>query len=78
MSRPMLTLCLCLLAVLAAPAASARVAQARVAKVTTAVATLEQVRLRLDWPDGASVGELQLWAGRVDAPDLGYRFRDLH
>ncbi len=78
MSRPMLTLCLCLLAVLAAPAASARVAQARVARVTTAVATLEQVRLRLDWPDGAAAGELQLWAGRVDAPDLGYRFRDLH
>lgn len=78
MSRPMLTLCLCLLAVLAAPAASARVAQARVAKITTAVATLEQVRLRLDWPDGAAAGELQLWAGRVDAPDLGYRFRDLH
>lgn len=78
MVGPILTACLCLVAALAALPAQARVAQLRAAKVTTAVATLEQVRLRLDWPDGAAAGELQLWAGRVDAQDLGYRFRDLH
>ncbi len=59
-------------------AASARTAQAKVAKLRTAVATLEQVRVRIDWPDGADAGELQVWVGRVDAPDLGYRYRDLH
>lgn len=78
MSRPILLLCLCLGALLAPAWASARVAQLRAERVTTAVGTLAQVRLRLDWPEGAAAGELQLWAGRVDAPDLGYRFRDLH
>lgn len=58
--------------------AQARVAQARIAKVTTAVASLEQVRVKLDWPDGATAGTLDLWAARVDAPDLGYGYRDLH
>ena len=78
MVRPILTACLCLLATLAASPALARVAQLRAAKVATPVATLERVRAQLDWADGAEAGELQLWAGQVDAPDLGYRFRDLH
>ena len=78
MSRLILTLCLSLVAALAAPPVQARVAQLRAAKVVTAVATLEQVRARLDWQDGAEAGELQLWAGKVEAPDLGYRYRDLH
>src|SRR5690606_6397644 len=77
MSRPILAVLLAMLALCCAQA-QARVAQARIARVTTGVATLEQVRLRLDWPAGAEAGELQLWAGRVDAPDLGYRYRDLH
>ncbi len=58
--------------------AQARVAQARIAKVTTPVASLEQVRVRLDWPEGATAGTLDLWAARIDAPDLGYEYRDLH
>ncbi len=78
MSRLILTLCLSLVAALASLPAQARVAQLRVARVVTAVATLEQVRLRLDWQDDAETGELQLWAGRIEAPDLGYRYRDLH
>ena len=56
----------------------ARVAQARIAKVTTPVARLEQVRVKLDWPEGATAGTLDLWAAQVDAQDLGYRYRDLH
>ena len=52
--------------------------QAKIAKVTTPVATLEQVRVRVDWAADAQGGELQLWAGQVEAPDLGYRYRDLH
>lgn len=67
-----------MLLTLAAPAAQARVAQLRVARVATAVVTLERVRVRLDWPEQATSGELQLWAGQVDAPSLGYHFRDLH
>jgi hypothetical protein len=78
MVRPILTACLCLVAALAVLPAQARTAQLRAAKVATPVATLERVRARLDWADGADAGELQLWAGRVEAPDLGYRFRDLH
>ncbi|GHC06219.1 hypothetical protein GCM10010080_20320 [Thermomonas carbonis] len=63
---------------LAAAPVHARSAQVRIAKIGTAVATLEQVRVRLDWPEGATTGELQLWAGTVEAADLGYRYRNLH
>lgn len=60
-----------------APQADARGMHARIARVTTAVATLEGVDVRLDWPRDAAQGELRLSAARVDAPDLGYRFRSL-
>lgn len=78
MSRKIITASLGLLAVLGAGPLQARGMQARIDRVVTPVATLEQVRVRVDWPAGASSGELQLWAGRVHAPDLGYRYRDLH
>jgi hypothetical protein len=78
MSRRIITATLGLLAALGAAQAQARGMQARIDRVVTPVATLQQVRVRVDWPAGASTGELQLWAGRVDAPDLGYRYRDLH
>ena len=78
MSRRIITASLALLASLGAGAGQARGMQARIDRVVTPLATLEQVRVRVDWPEGASTGELQLWAGRVDAPDLGYRYRDLH
>ena len=79
MSRPILPV-QCLLAVLlcTSPLLQARVAQARIAKVGTAVAALEQVRVRLDWPADAETGTLDVWAVRVDAPDVGYAYRDLH
>lgn len=57
--------------------AAARSAQARIAAIRTPVATLEGVHVRLDWPAGSAQGRLHLQAGRVDAPELGYRFRDL-
>ncbi|HEY5781353.1 MAG TPA: hypothetical protein VIT66_05700 [Lysobacter sp.] len=57
--------------------ATARTVQARMARVTTAVAVLEDVRVQLDWPAQASQGLLRVQAVRVDAPELGYRFRDL-
>ncbi len=81
MSRPILPVHLLLAALLCGSLfvpAQARVAQARIAKIATPVASLEQVRVKLDWPDGATAGTLDLWAARVDAPDLGYSYRDLH
>src|SRR3546814_3132179 len=57
--------------------AQARTMTAKIERVTTAVATLEGVEVRLDWPAQATTGELRLRAARVDAPDLGYRFRSL-
>ena len=57
--------------------AQARVADASIARVVTAVATLEGVRVRLAWVPGADSGELSVHAARVDATDLGYRYRDL-
>ncbi len=76
MSRRILPLLPLLLLVLTAPV-TARTLQARIDKVTTAVATLEDVGVRLDWPAQATQGELVLTARSVDAPDLGYRYRDL-
>jgi hypothetical protein len=76
----MLILLLVLACLGATPAHAAdppRVAQARIARITTAVATLHDVRVRLAWAPGADHGELSLRAGRVEAPDLGYRYRDL-
>ncbi|MGO1068326.1 hypothetical protein [Lysobacter sp. CA199] len=35
------------------------------------------MQLRLTWPDGADRGELELRAARIQAPDLGYRYRDV-
>ena len=65
-----------LLAAWALPA-PARTATARIERVVTPVATLQGVRVQLDWPQGTGEGHLRLRAGRLDAPDLGYRFRDL-
>src|SRR5687768_16444148 len=71
------TLLLCLLPLFAPQPAQARTMTANIARVTTAVATLEGVQVRLHWPSQAPRGELLLRAARVDAPDLGYAFRDM-
>lgn len=55
----------------------ARTLSARIASITTPVARLEQVSVRLEWPADAETGQLILSARRVLAPDLGYRFDDL-
>jgi hypothetical protein len=72
---PMFAL-LAVIALVAVPA-QARTLKASIARVTTAVATLDGVQVELDWPAEATSGHLQLRAARVDAADLGYRFRDL-
>jgi hypothetical protein len=71
------TLLLCLLPLFAPQPVQARTMTASIARVTTAVATLQGVQVRLHWPAQAPRGELLLRAARVDAPDLGYAFRDL-
>ena len=58
--------------------AQARTLQAKIAKVSTAVATLEGVSVRLDWPAQATQGDLELHARQIDAVDLGYHYRDVH
>ena len=57
--------------------AQARTLSARIARITTPVASLEQVSVRLEWPADAEAGQLTLSVRRVVAPDLGYRFDDL-
>ena len=60
-----------------AQATQARVLEAKIDKVTTAVATLQGVEVRLEWPANAGQGRLRLTAKQVVAPDLGYRFERL-
>ena len=68
---------LALTAVFWAPAAQARTATADIARIRTGIATMEQVHVRLDWPKQSDRGTLQLRVGKLDAPGLGYAFRDL-
>ncbi|RNF84977.1 hypothetical protein [Montanilutibacter psychrotolerans] len=80
MTRTMLRLLSTLLLPVLLPLAThaqARVVSARIARVSTAVATLDDVRVRLQWHEGATEGVLRLQAARIDAPDLGYRFGDV-
>jgi len=55
----------------------ARGLHARIARITTAVATFEGVDARLDWPADAEVGNLVIRAQKVNAPDLGYHYRNI-
>ncbi|TWI06794.1 hypothetical protein [Aerolutibacter ruishenii] len=66
-----------LLVLLAAGASHARAMSVRIQRVHTPVATLQDVRVRLEWDAAAAQGHLRLQAGRADAPDFGYRFRNL-
>ncbi|MDQ3269158.1 MAG: YdbH domain-containing protein [Pseudomonadota bacterium] len=50
---------------------------ATIERVESAVATLERVSVQLSWPADAPHGRLRLRAGRLDAPELGYGFRDI-
>lgn len=64
---------------LACPAlAQTRVLEARIDRIDSPVAVLSRVSARLEWPEGGRQGELQITAGRVEAGELGYAFRDLH
>ncbi len=56
---------------------SARTLQARIGRVTTAVAVMQDVHVHLDWPATATQGDLLLTAASLDAPDLGYHYRNV-
>ena len=73
--RILLSLVLC--ALFWPHAAQARTATAEIARIRTGLATLEQVNVRLDWSKTADSGTLKLRVGKLDAPGLGYAFRNL-
>ncbi|PJK05941.1 hypothetical protein CO609_03165 [Lysobacteraceae bacterium NML91-0268] len=58
--------------------ASARVLSMKAARVSTEVAQLEGLTLRLEWLEGDAEGQLQLHARQLDAGSLGYKFQNLH
>lgn len=71
--RFLATLC----ALLAAGDGGARVLELEVERIETALGPIEDVALRLDWPEGAATGSLELRMARLDAADLGYRYEKL-
>src|SRR5690606_9752749 len=75
--RCILLLLLALSALVAAGEGRARVAEARIERIDSAVAVLHEVRVRLEWPADAGHGALRITAARARAPDLGYEFADL-
>ena len=70
--------CWLALGLMACGPAWSRTAVAKIARVSTPVAILEGVQVRLDWPGDATQGRLDLRARLVQADDLGYRFHNLH
>lgn len=60
-----------------APVRAAETMTLRAARLRTALATLDGLQVRLDWPADAAEGRLRLQASRVDAPSLGYAWREL-
>jgi hypothetical protein len=62
---------------LCAAQAQARVLEAKIAGITTGVASLQRIDVVLDWPAQAEQGRLRLRAAQVEMPDLGYRWRDV-
>ena len=65
-----------LAAMLAAPA-QAQVLEARIARLQTGAGSMEQVRLRLDWPQGAPRGSLSLQSAKLEMPAIAFRASDV-
>ena len=68
-------LCLALLG--AGGLAEAKVLETKIAAVRTGAGTMRDVRVVLQWAEGADQGELRLQAGSLDFPTLSYRARDV-
>lgn len=60
-----------------APAVHARAAVVAIDAVTSDAGSLRGVRARLEWPDGAQAGQLELRVAAVDFPALAYRAQDV-
>lgn len=73
----MLAMVFGIFALLCLSQAQARTLEAKIARLSTGVATLQQVRVSLDWPATAEQGRLRVRAMQIDAPDLGYNWRDV-
>ncbi|MFT3806574.1 hypothetical protein [Arenimonas sp.] len=68
-------LCLALLG--AGGHVEAKLLEAKIATVKTGAGSMQDVRLALEWPEGAEQGELRLQAGTLDFPTLSYKARDV-
>jgi hypothetical protein len=62
---------------LAATPAQAQVLQAKIAKLQTGAGSMEQVQLRVDWPQDAQRGTLNLRAAKVELPAIGWKGQDV-
>lgn len=76
MSRLIITLLYVALLAMTGPV-GARTLQARIDRVTTPLATMENVTVRLHWSPGAATGDLRLSVGHLSASDLGYDFQNM-
>jgi hypothetical protein len=63
---------------LVAAPVQARVLELDVERLVSALGRVESLAAKLEWPEGATQGQLDVRAGILDASGLGYRFRDLH
>lgn len=68
---------LTLLMALAMLPVQARTATARIERIEVAGVVLEEVQVRLAWPDAADAGVLRIQAARIDAASLGARYRQV-
>jgi hypothetical protein len=58
-------------------ACQARVATLQVERIDTSFGRFDDVRLSVDWPDGAESGAAEVRVAALDGGASGYRFRDL-
>jgi hypothetical protein len=65
------------LAVVLAFPAQAQVLEASIARLQTGAGSMEQVRLRVDWPQDAERGTLSLRAARVELPAIAWHAQDV-
>jgi hypothetical protein len=63
------------LALCAAAPAQAKLLSAHVDRLDSGAGSLRDVRLSLDWPDGAKSGSLRIRAEALDFPSISYRAR---
>ena len=66
-----------ILALVFAAPTPAQVLEARIARVQTGAGSLEQVQLRVDWPQGAERGTLRLRAAKVALPAIAWQAQDV-